>query len=85
MQVNFDGITYAKGGSVLKQLVAWVGIEAFFAGVSAYFKKHAWGNTTLADLLAELETASGRDLSDWSRPLARDRRRQHAASRDRDG
>ncbi len=64
--VNFDGITYAKGGSVLKQLVAWVGVEAFFAGVSAYFKKHQWGNTTLADLLTELETASGRDLSEWS-------------------
>lgn len=64
--VNFDGITYAKGGSVLKQLAAWVGIEAFFTGVSAYFKKHAWGNTTLADLLAELETASGRDLSGWA-------------------
>ncbi|MGI9825437.1 aminopeptidase N [Agromyces sp. Marseille-Q5079] len=65
--VNFDGITYAKGGSVLKQLVAWVGIDAFFAGVSAYFQKHAWGNTTLADLLAELEVASGRDLSEWSK------------------
>src|SRR5690349_3306492 len=64
--VSFDGITYAKGGSVLKQLVAWVGVDAFFQGVSAYFQKHAWGNTTLADLLAELETASGRDLSDWS-------------------
>ncbi|GAA1057090.1 aminopeptidase N [Agromyces luteolus] len=63
--VNFDGITYAKGGSVLKQLAAWVGVEAFFAGVSAYFRKHAWGNTTLADLLAELEAASGRDLSEW--------------------
>jgi aminopeptidase N len=63
--VNFDGITYAKGGSVLKQLAAWVGVDAFFAGVSAYFKKHAWGNTTLADLLAELEAASGRDLSAW--------------------
>ncbi|GAA1505716.1 aminopeptidase N [Agromyces terreus] len=65
--VNFDGITYAKGGSVLKQLVAWVGIDAFFAGVSAYFRKHAWGNTTLADLLAELEVASGRDLTEWSK------------------
>ena len=64
--MNFDGITYAKGGSVLKQLVAWVGVDAFFQGVSAYFKKHSWGNTTLADLLAELETASGRDLSAWS-------------------
>lgn len=66
VQVNFDGITYAKGGSVLKQLVAWVGVEAFFDGVSTYFKKHGWGNTTLADLLAELEVSSGRDLSDWS-------------------
>ncbi|ANJ26855.1 aminopeptidase N [Agromyces aureus] len=64
--VNFDGITYAKGGSVLKQLVAWVGIDAFFAGVSAYFQKHQWGNTTLADLLVELEAASGRDLTEWS-------------------
>ncbi|BDZ56247.1 aminopeptidase N [Agromyces marinus] len=63
--VNFDGITYAKGGSVLKQLAAWVGVDAFFAGVSAYFRKHAWGNTTLADLLVELEAASGRDLSGW--------------------
>ncbi|SFR76368.1 aminopeptidase N [Agromyces sp. CF514] len=65
--VNFDGITYAKGGSVLKQLVAWVGIDAFFAGVSAYFQKHQWGNTTLADLLVELEAASGRDLTEWSK------------------
>jgi len=67
VQVNFDGITYAKGGSVLKQLVAWVGIDAFFAGVAAYFKKHQFGNTTLGDLLSELETTSGRDLSGWSR------------------
>ncbi|WP_166983775.1 aminopeptidase N [Paramicrobacterium fandaimingii] len=66
VQVNFDGITYAKGGSVLKQLVAWVGEEAFFAGVSAYFAKHAFGNTELRDLLSELETASGRDLTEWS-------------------
>ncbi|WP_159499988.1 aminopeptidase N [Microbacterium sp. 18062] len=67
VQVNFDGITYAKGGSVLKQLAAWVGIEEFFAGVSAYFRKHAWGNTELADLLVELEATSGRELSAWSR------------------
>lgn len=67
VQVNFDGITYAKGGSVLKQLVAWVGEEAFFAGVAAYFKKHAYGNTELTDLLAELEVTSGRDLSGWSK------------------
>ncbi|PZF57038.1 aminopeptidase N [Curtobacterium sp. MCSS17_008] len=67
VQVNFDGITYAKGGSVLKQLVAWVGIDAFFAGVSAYFKKHHHGNTELRDLLVELEATSGRDLSEWSK------------------
>jgi aminopeptidase N len=66
VQVNFDGITYAKGGSVLKQLVAWVGQEQFLAGVAAYFKKHAHSNTELSDLLSELETTSGRDLSDWS-------------------
>lgn len=67
VQVNFDGITYAKGGSVLKQLVAWVGRDAFFSGVAAYFKKHAYGNTELSDLLTELETTSGRDLSTWSK------------------
>jgi aminopeptidase N len=67
VQVNFDGITYAKGASVLKQLVAWVGQEPFMRGVSAYFKKHAYQNTELADLLKELEAESGRDLSEWSK------------------
>ena len=67
VQVNFDGITYAKGASVLKQLVAWVGQEPFMRGVSAYFKKHAYGNTELTDLLRELEAESGRDLSEWSK------------------
>jgi aminopeptidase N len=67
VQVNFDHITYAKGGSVLKQLVAWVGIDAFYAGVAAYFKKHKYGNTELGDLLAELETTSGRELTEWSK------------------
>ncbi|MBT1585913.1 aminopeptidase N [Curtobacterium flaccumfaciens] len=67
VQVNFDGITYAKGGSVLKQLVAWVGIDAFFAGVSAYFKKHHHSNTELRDLLVELEATSGRELTEWSK------------------
>ncbi|MFS0704857.1 aminopeptidase N [Cellulomonas sp. 179-A 9B4 NHS] len=66
VEVNFDGITYAKGASVLKQLVAWVGQEQFFAGVRAYFATHAWGNTQLRDLLSELEATSGRDLSAWS-------------------
>ena len=64
--VNFDGITYAKGASVLKQLVAWVGQDQFMAGLNAYFGKHAWANTELADLMVELEAASGRDLTDWT-------------------
>ncbi|WP_285063986.1 aminopeptidase N [Frigoribacterium sp. ME-P-080] len=67
VQVNFDGITYAKGGSVLKQLVAWVGIDAFYAGVAAYFKKHHHSNTELSDLLVELEATSGRELTSWSK------------------
>ncbi|MEU1692342.1 aminopeptidase N [Streptomyces hirsutus] len=65
--VNFDGITYAKGASVLKQLVAYVGKDAFFSGVQAYFKRHAYGNTRLSDLLGALEETSGRDLSAWSK------------------
>ena len=64
---NFDGITYAKGASVLKQLVAYVGFEAFIAGSRQYFRDHAYGNTTLADLLAALSAASGRDLAGWAR------------------
>ena len=66
VEVNFDGITYAKGASVLKQLVHWVGQDAFDAGLRSYFRKHAWGNTTLADLLAELAVTSGRDLDAWA-------------------
>ncbi|GGF39709.1 aminopeptidase N [Subtercola lobariae] len=66
VQVNFDGITYAKGASVLKQLVAWVGQDQFLAGVGQYFQKHAYSNTELKDLLAELEDTSGRDLGEWS-------------------
>ncbi len=62
VEVNFDGITYAKGASVIKQLVAYVGLDAFLAGLRAYFAQHAWGNATFDDLLTELETASGREL-----------------------
>ncbi|THG35041.1 aminopeptidase N [Glaciibacter flavus] len=67
VEVNFDGITYDKGASVIKQLVAWVGIDAFHAGVGAYLRAHANGNATLRDLLDELETSSGRELTEWSR------------------
>ena len=63
---NFDGITYAKGASVLKQLVAWVGRDEFMRGLAAYFRKHAFSNTELRDLLVELEATSGRDLESWS-------------------
>jgi aminopeptidase N len=65
VEVNFDGITYAKGASVLKQLVAYVGLEPFLAGLRSYFTAHAWGNATFDDLLGALEEASGRDLSGW--------------------
>ena len=67
VEVNFDGITYAKGAAVLKQLVAYVGQDNFLAGVRAYFAAHAFGNATLADLLTALEETSGRDLGAWSR------------------
>jgi aminopeptidase N len=66
-EVNFDGITYLKGAAVLKQLVAYVGRENFLAAVRHYVRRHAWGNTTLPDLLAALEETSGRDLGAWSR------------------
>ena len=67
VEVNFDGITYAKGASVLRQLVSYVGREHFFAGLHEYLTKHSYQNATLADLLDELEKASGRDLKQWSR------------------
>jgi aminopeptidase N len=66
VELNFDGITYAKGASVIRQLVAFVGQDAFLAGVRAYFARHAWGNTELSDLLSALTEASGRDLSHFA-------------------
>ncbi|MEU5399160.1 aminopeptidase N [Streptomyces sp. NPDC005963] len=66
-KLNFDGITYAKGASVLKQLVAYAGEEAFLEGARRYFKRHAYGNTRLTDLLSVLEETSGRDMAAWSR------------------
>ena len=66
VEVNFDMITYAKGASVLKQLVAWVGIEDFIAGLRQYFKDFAFGNSEFKDLLAALERASGRELTGWA-------------------
>ena len=66
VEVNFDGITYAKGASTLKQLVAWVGEDEFLAGLRAYFKKHAFANSEFSDLLAALEASSGRELAAWA-------------------
>ena len=66
VEVNFDGITYAKGASVLKQLAAYAGTEEFLRAMRVYFRRHEYGNTTLADLLRVLEEESGRDLSKWS-------------------
>ncbi len=65
VRTNFDGISYAKGASVLQQLVAHVGRDNFIKGLRLYFSKHAYGNTTLKDLIVELEAASGRDLTPW--------------------
>ncbi|MEU0666833.1 aminopeptidase N [Streptomyces lavendulocolor] len=66
-KLNFDGITYAKGAAVLKQLVAYAGRDAFMEGARRYFKLHAYGNTRLGDLLSVLEETSGRDMKAWSR------------------
>ncbi|KQX17065.1 aminopeptidase N [Streptomyces sp. Root431] len=66
-KLNFDGITYAKGASVLKQLVAYAGRDAFLEGARRYFKRHAYGNTRLADLLSILEETSGRDMKGWAK------------------
>ncbi len=69
MKTNFDGITYAKGASVLRQLVAWVGQKEFLDGIRNYFARHAWGNTELRDFLSALEEASGRQLGEWAQQL----------------
>ncbi len=70
--LNFDGISYAKGASALRQLSAYLGEDTFFAGVRRYLDRHAWGNTSLADLLTALEEESGRDLDGWARSWLRE-------------
>ncbi len=66
VHLNFDKITYNKGGAVLKQLAAWLGEDTFFDGVHLYLERHSYANATLADFLAALEEASGRDLKEWA-------------------
>ena len=63
---NFDGITYAKGASVLKQLVAYVGFDTFIEAARVYFKRFEWGNTSLNDFLQVLNEVSGRDMQAWA-------------------
>ena len=77
VEVNFDGITYAKGASVLKQLVAWVGLDQFLEGLRSYFKDHAYGNSEFADLLSALEKSSGPRARVVGPGVAADLRRQH--------
>jgi len=71
VNANFDGISYAKGSSVMHQLCAYVGRENFIEGLQKYFKKYAWKNTQLSDLLSELQSTSGRDLDAWSKTWLR--------------
>ena len=63
---NFDGISYAKGAAALRQLVVWIGPDAFFAGVNDHFARHRFGNATLADLVDALARTSGRDVHAWT-------------------
>jgi len=63
---NFDGITYGKGASVLKQLAIFVGEENFRQGVASYLKKYSYRNTRLKDFMDELSVAAKQNLSGWS-------------------
>lgn len=63
---NFDGITYGKGASLLKQLAYYIGPENFRRGVQAYFKRHAWRNTDLSDFFDALGEFTERDLNRWT-------------------
>ena len=63
---NFDGISYAKGASALRQLIEWMGDEHFISGVRDHLTTHAYGNATLADFLGSMESASGRDVQGWA-------------------
>jgi aminopeptidase N len=67
VEVNFDGITYAKGAAVLKQLVAWVRLDNFLTGIQGYFKDFEYANSEFSDLLAALEKSSGRELDSWAK------------------
>jgi aminopeptidase N len=63
---NFDGISYAKGASALRQLVAWLGRKEFLAGINEHFARHRFGNATLADFIDSLSSATDRDVPAWA-------------------
>ena len=83
--LNFDGISYAKGAAALRQLAAWLGDDAFLAGLRAHIATHAFGNATLADLLDALAAASGRDLTAWADAWLRTAAGEHAVADRRRG
>ncbi|MGW2855018.1 aminopeptidase N, partial [Streptomyces sp. NPDC001215] len=64
--LNFDGISYAKGASALRQLVAWLGEKDFLAGINTHFARHRFGNATLADFVDSLAAATERDVHAWA-------------------
>ncbi|NUK01137.1 aminopeptidase N [Streptomyces lunaelactis] len=64
--LNFDGISYAKGASALRQLVAWLGEKDFLAGINTHFARHKFGNATLADFIDSLAGATDRDVHGWA-------------------
>ncbi|MFJ9866472.1 aminopeptidase N [Streptomyces sp. NPDC101165] len=64
--LNFDGISYAKGASALRQLVAWLGEKDFLAGINIHFKRHRFANATLADFIDSLAAATERDVHAWA-------------------
>ncbi|KAB1145678.1 aminopeptidase N [Streptomyces luteolifulvus] len=64
--LNFDGISYAKGASALRQLVAWLGEKDFLAGINTHFARHRFANATLADFIDSLAGATERDVHAWA-------------------
>ncbi|WEB43142.1 aminopeptidase N [Streptomyces yunnanensis] len=64
--LNFDGISYAKGASALRQLVAWMGEKDFLAGINDHFARHRFGNATLADFIDSLARSTDRDVHAWA-------------------
>ncbi|MFF3287595.1 aminopeptidase N [Streptomyces sp. NPDC003023] len=69
--LNFDGISYAKGASALRQLVTWLGEKDFLAGINTHFARHKFANATLADFIDSLAATTDRDVHAWARSWLR--------------